>query len=359
MLTSRLYIRAAEIVSRRSGRQGRLSIGRGDDGAMSILIGIMGVSPEVSRHRVLLYDLHRAGTLQRMLGIPLEAPASDLPAFAQAAASSKGNNSSSKHKRFSRSPSPPPSHRSGRSPPRIAQQKQSLGAIHVEDDSESDANRRASGSGVRRDDDDDGYDSSDSDLSFAGNKPFKDKPFIPSTKKGAAPAPKASSSSLSVQSGSKRPARKSPSPVPPRRSESPDDSRYSVGIKPAAKRLRTSRQHSFSPAPTSAPSRSSKASAAPVIELDDSSSEEGQVRESSYIEGQEELIPSDEDEDDLMRRKGKRTEPVAVAMIEEDEEDDEARRERKAGRRRAREAKRAFWAGKSGTGGRMGGMDSD
>lgn len=288
-----------------------------------------------------------------MLGIPLEAPASDLPAFTQAASSSKAK-STSHHKRFSRSPSAPPSRHSDRSPPRIAQQKRSLGAIHVEDDSEPD--QRASGSGVRRDD---GYDSSDSDLSFV-DKPFKDKPFIPSTKKASNPPPKPStsaSSSLNVQSGTKRPARKSPSPVPPRRSESPDDSRYSVGLKPAAKRLRTSRQHSFSPAPTAAPRGGSKANShAPEIVVDDSSSEEGQVRESSYIEGQEELIPSDEDEDDLMTRKGTRAQPV---VIDEDEEDDEARRERKADRRKAREAKRAFWAGKSGTSGRMGGMDSD
>ncbi|KAL7416891.1 hypothetical protein BDY24DRAFT_378617 [Mrakia frigida] len=409
VLTSRLYIRAAEIVSRRSGRHGRLSIGRGDDGAMSILIGIMGVSPEVrstlnlpkerlepslrrvadlhlpfpllnsqvSKHRVLLYDLHRSGTLQNMLGIPLELVASNLPAFTQ---SLPTPSSSTRHKRFSRSPSPPArggsSSRRSRSPPSIAQPKRSLGAIHVEDDSGSD--RRQGASGVRRED---GYYSSDSEVSFI-EQPFKDKPFVPSSKRssGAASLPPkpsttaaSSSSSLAVPSTSTKrssSSRKSPSPAPlPRRSASPDDSRYSVGQTPAAKRLRRSRQHSYSPAP-----HSTKEDAVVISDSDDSSSEEGQVKE-IYIEGQDELLPTDEDEEDELSEiyggKGKAKPPVAAAkktvLEQEDEEDEEegkGKSQRKADRRKAREAKRAFWSGKSGTSGRMeggryGGMESD
>lgn len=48
VLTSRLYIRASEIVSRRSGRPRDSGIGKGNDGQMSILIGIMGVTDDVS-----------------------------------------------------------------------------------------------------------------------------------------------------------------------------------------------------------------------------------------------------------------------------------------------------------------------
>lgn len=51
VLTSRLYVRAQEIADRRSGRSRSHrgdGYGTGDDPGMSVLVGIMGVSPDVS-----------------------------------------------------------------------------------------------------------------------------------------------------------------------------------------------------------------------------------------------------------------------------------------------------------------------
>ena len=229
---------------------------------------------------------------------------------------------------------------------------------------------------------DDGYYSSDSEVLYI-EQPFKDKPFVPSSKRSngsAAVPPKpstatTSTSSLAVPSTSTKrssSSRKSPSPAPaPRRSASPDDSRYSVGQTPAKKRLRRSHQPDYTSA-----AHSTKEDALVISDSDDdSSSEEGQVKE-IYIEGQDELLPTDEDEEDELseiyggKGKGKAAvvERKKTVLEEEDEldeeEDGKGKSQRKAERRKAREAKRAFWAGKSGTSGRMeggryGGMESD
>lgn len=259
-----------------------------------------------------------------MLGIPQDAPLISLPSFTQKASDSS---QSKKHKRFSRSPSPTRSSSATRR--RISSGSDRMTAIVVEDEDEDD--RRPGG-----------YVSSDSSIASFVDKPFK--PTMP--KSSAAPLPMKPSvpPTASATASSSAPGKISRPTSQPKSSRaaspasSPEESRYARA--PDAKRSRKSKKKdSFSVAPSAALKRVDSSRGG----TDSDSDDEDAVEDEIYIEGQEELLPSDEDveEGEVKEKKGRKD--------KEDDEDDEAeRRASKAQRRARREAKRQFWKSKGG-----------
>lgn len=306
----------------------------------------MGISPEVTSHRALLGKLFRDGTLQRLLGIPLEIPTNKLPAFAQTTTTPTspiaGGSSSSRHKRFNDS-SEPPSSRNRRSGDRRTVQ-----AIHVidSDDSDDSDDRHAVQSRGHK------AFHSDSDVDFV------DEPFHPRQPPAATARTKAISREQSTTStgvvsvadarpssaGDATPARSTKATAASRRSPSPSESRYAT----TSRRIKRSRQPSFSPAP-------SQLLEERAAYVSSDSEEEGEIKE---------LVDADTDAGD-----GSGESEDSSIVIEgreeiEDSEDEVERLAKRREKRQRRDAKRAFWAAKGGNGGmsedlRMGGLDDE
>ncbi|CED83933.1 DNA polymerase sigma [Phaffia rhodozyma] len=312
VLTSRLYIRADEMARSRHGQR-HLRFTNSDEA--SILMGIMGVTPEVAKQRRFLEDLHNSGVLQNSLNIPKNAPLPDLPAFLQNATTQSSKATKPRSQTSSSS-------FSVRSPPTVKAPKQSMAAIMIEDDTESEA-------GHIRKSIQAGYVSSDSEISFI-DKPFKPASAVVSHT--VVEQPRSRSSSANPYSRSSLLQRLNSN------SDVKEDSRYAATQSPASKRRRM-KQDAFSPAPPSPITKKSQKKMTRKISLgsSDSSGEEGEIKEieafnengddddddsSSHIEGQEELISTSDEE-------------IRKATA-------------KSARRKARQMRRDFWAAKGG-----------